>query len=264
MPIPEVPRVIYQKSALEEVICQLKFPSILKIGAEIPAEFQECIRQQFPLFEEKTQNLPSDLPPQIAEVILKKIQSNDNGKSYSFLTAERDWTVSLSSAFLALSTSNYIQWEGFKGHLKSSLESFNTIYKPSFYSRLGLRYRDVIIRSKLGLAGVPWSELLKDHISGILSEPNVKDEIIQLEKEFILNLGDDVGMVRVKHFLAKIKEDDEACYVIDADFFTDAKTEPENAIEKLNQLNSYAGRLFRWCIHDKLHEAMEPESPAQN
>ena len=77
----------------------------------------------------------------------------------------------------------------------------------------------------------------------------------------ILNLGNDIGMVRVKHFLAKLTNSSEDCYVIDADFFTDVNTEPNDAIEKLNQLNKFAGRLFRWCIKDKLHDAMEPRAP---
>ena len=37
-------RVIYAKRQLVEVICQLRFPEILKIEAHEPADFQDAIR----------------------------------------------------------------------------------------------------------------------------------------------------------------------------------------------------------------------------
>jgi len=257
VPIPESPRVIYNKPALEEVICQLKFPPILSIGANEPAEFQDKIRRQYPHYLEKSQDIPKEIPPQLAAVISHKLQAG--GKEYSFITEERDWSVSLTKDFISLSSQSYIRWEEFKKHFEEPLANFNSIYEPSFYSRIGLRYRDVIIRSKLGLADVPWSELLQKHIAGVLSEENVQDEVIHAEKTILLNLGDQVGKVRINHFLALVSETNEECYVIDADFYTDNQTEPNNAIEKLNELNSYAGRLFRWCIRDKLYVSMEPE-----
>jgi uncharacterized protein (TIGR04255 family) len=45
MTFPEdSPRVIYGRNPLEQVICQIRFPTILKIDTELPAAFQEQIR----------------------------------------------------------------------------------------------------------------------------------------------------------------------------------------------------------------------------
>ena len=55
MPFPEVKRIIYKKNPLDKVICQLRFPTILKIEKEIPAEFQERIRKEFPNYSESTE-----------------------------------------------------------------------------------------------------------------------------------------------------------------------------------------------------------------
>lgn len=41
-------RYQYAKSPLVEVICQLRFPTILSIGSQEPAAFQEAIRREFP------------------------------------------------------------------------------------------------------------------------------------------------------------------------------------------------------------------------
>ena len=48
MPFPEAKRIIYRKNPLDQVICQLRFPPILKIDAEVPAKFQDRIRGDFP------------------------------------------------------------------------------------------------------------------------------------------------------------------------------------------------------------------------
>ena len=40
-------RCIYENNQLGEVICQLRFPEILAIGANLPVDFQEAIREEF-------------------------------------------------------------------------------------------------------------------------------------------------------------------------------------------------------------------------
>lgn len=74
MPFPNSPRVIYRKNPLEQVICQIRFPSILRIDTEIPAAFQELVRSQFPLFEERQEGgieIPVELSEQLPREILR-------------------------------------------------------------------------------------------------------------------------------------------------------------------------------------------------
>ena len=47
------PRQIYQRNPLAEVICQLRFPEILSIGANLPVDFQEAIRDEFPQYQSR-------------------------------------------------------------------------------------------------------------------------------------------------------------------------------------------------------------------
>ena len=51
-------RVLYGKRQLIEVICQLRFPTILSISAKEPAEFQEAIRAEFPRYARNLEKLP--------------------------------------------------------------------------------------------------------------------------------------------------------------------------------------------------------------
>ncbi len=44
MPIPDFDRVIYRKPALTRVVCQLRFPPILRISAEEPRSGGPALR----------------------------------------------------------------------------------------------------------------------------------------------------------------------------------------------------------------------------
>jgi len=63
---PESERVIYEKAPLVQVICQLRFPQILRIESQLPVEFQERIRDAFPILEKTTASFPQPglVPPQ--------------------------------------------------------------------------------------------------------------------------------------------------------------------------------------------------------
>ena len=51
-------RYHYARSPLVEVICQLRFPTILSIGANEPAAFQEAVRRDFPRYMARQEQLP--------------------------------------------------------------------------------------------------------------------------------------------------------------------------------------------------------------
>ena len=54
-------RFHYARSPLVEVICQLRFPTILSIGANEPAAFQEAVRRDFPRYMARQEQLLLDL-----------------------------------------------------------------------------------------------------------------------------------------------------------------------------------------------------------
>ena len=52
------PRTHYEKTLAHEVICQLRFPTILSINNVEPADFQERIREDFPQYARMLVFLP--------------------------------------------------------------------------------------------------------------------------------------------------------------------------------------------------------------
>ena len=122
---------------------------------------------------------------------------------------------------------------------------------------------NVIQRSKLGLEEALWADLLKPQTSGIFSVQDMHGVVEECQTQTLIRFSDGSGSVRMSHGIAPNPDNkNEECYLIDNDFLTDKKTETDNASNVLNHLNRQSGRLFRWCIDERLHEAMGP-SPVE-
>src|SRR6266851_1582000 len=117
MSFPDSPRVIYTTNPLEEVICQLKFPSILRIDSEPPAGFQDQVRGGYPLLQENP-GLQLEFPANIAKMIVGDFPSISGNKVYQFSSVDGVWKIGLSREFVALSTSHYTRWEEFRSRLE--------------------------------------------------------------------------------------------------------------------------------------------------
>jgi uncharacterized protein (TIGR04255 family) len=254
MIFPESRRVIYEKNPLRQVICQVRFPAILRIVSEPPVDFQDRIRGEYPLFVEKreaTINLPEELSKKLPSEFLTA------ETAYEFASADEQWSVTLTRGFLALTSRHYERWEDFCQHLAGPLTALMELHSPPFFSRTGLRYQDVIKRSALELGEVEWEALLNPKLAGELSDKQIAAAIKKSQHEFQIEHNSN-GDVRIRHGLVRDDRSGEMCYLIDADFFTEERLECENARARLDEFNREAGRLFRWCISDRLHDAMGP------
>lgn len=254
MPFPNTPRVIYAQNPLDEVICQIRFPTILRIDAELPVAFQDSIRSVYPTFREKRgRQFDMPMPKEVARFL------NAEKEGYEFVSEDALWMVSLTKDFLALSTKGYVRWEGFLDRWLLPFRKLIEIYHPAYCIRVGLRYKDVIRKSNLGLKNEPWATLLNSYIAGELSAPEIPSENIELaSNELLINLGNKKGKVRIKHGLIIDEQNPGDGYLIDCDFFIESKTETNNVEETLAYFNRSAGNLFRWCISPRLHKAMVP------
>ena len=261
-PFPISPRVIYAANPLVEVICQLRFPAILRIDSELPVAFQERIRAQYPDLRERTDGipeLPGGVPRQIADLLRSSFAARKRAVGYDFVSPDGLWTVGLTREFLSVGTTRYERWEGFRERLAIPFHALLDIYQPSFFTRVGLRYQDLIQRTRLGLQGQEWASLLQPHIAGLLSASNLNADINATFAQTAIGFRGNLGQVTLRHGLVQAADGQETCYLFDADFFTDQRIENDDAYEKLDYFNHQSGRLFRWCIGNVLHDAMGPQ-----
>jgi uncharacterized protein (TIGR04255 family) len=265
MPFPITERVIYRKNPLRQVICQLKYPAILKIDVGMPADFQEIIRKDFPIFQENNEianlQLPEKFKHAIPQEMLGMLGSGGN-RQFQFKTQDESWVISLTKDFIALETSDYSNWEEYRGFLELALNALVDIYAPSFLTRIGLRYRNVIDRDELGLSDYSWHELLADFILGGLALPEIRDEILEHKGSTVVQLENNLGLAHIQHGFVQDKSETPSniMYLLDNDFYTTEETEVNNVIDKLENFNTTNRRLFRWCIKERLHGALEPKS----
>lgn len=262
MLFPESPRLVFKRNPLIEVICQLRFPTILEIASEEPAVFQNRIRESYPLYERDEGRIKLDLPPDIAQQIRDVMAALGNIKrpehmTHKFLSADSSRLISLNREFLAFTETQYDRWENFEEHFLNVESVMAEIYNPAFYTRVGVRYRDVIDRDPLELQDTPWDTLINGTLIGLLGKTEFRDEVEQLQSTVRLTLPDvDDGRVTIRHGLAN--REGRQVYMIDADFFTERRYAHDNVTGILRQFNNVAGNLFRWAITDRLRGALEP------
>jgi len=275
MPFPEAQRVRYGKPPLDQVVCQFRFPAILRIDSVIPVDFQERVRRDFPLFTEKSEQrlvrlsvavaggIEGQIAPEIESQIPSDVQRDvvqvSGNKNYEFISEDEKWKVNLTRTFVALSTQDYERWEGFKKQLDIPFKALTEVYSPNFLSRVGLRYVDIIKRSNMGLSNVSWDELLQPYVAGPLGSAQVASNLKSTESRYEVQLSDGESLVRVITRFVEAKGDGEVCFMIDSDFHTIGRMSVSDVMTKLDYFNLRASRLFQWSITPRLHQAMEPE-----
>jgi uncharacterized protein (TIGR04255 family) len=257
MTFPDTPRVIYEKNPLVEVICQLKFPPVLRVETELPAAFQELIRADYP-FLETADAAEAPIPPAILRLIQQSAPGLVQGRIYHFLSTDSEWKLTVSRDFIALSTTTYKRWEEFRKKLKDAVDAFVQIYSPAFFVRIGLRYRDVIPKSAEFLKGLDWPDILQPHILGELGPLELRNAIQHAARDVLVTLKNPLGQVRILHGLIRVPGDNDFSYSIDSDFFSEEKTDIEHAFEVLDGYHIEAGRLFRWFTTSSLQQRLGP------
>ena len=251
-------RFHYVRSPLVEVICQLRFPTILSIGANEPAAFQEAIRKDFPKYMTRQEQLP---PKVVKKGNATALEPQKPITNYHFISEDGRWKINLTQNFIALSTLSYQRWEDFAIRLDQALAQFIQIYQPAYFERIGLRYVNAVSRQRLGLEGQLWDDLIQSQYIGILGEPDVEEsEIAKCSLEVDTPL---VGGYRMKlrtgpGLVGGGKTDKEVKFVLDADFSTAGKMTAEAVPEKLERMHRFAVCFFQGAITKELHEAMGP------
>ena len=249
-------RVEYKHNILFEVIFQARFTDIMKISQEDPAEFQDIVRKEgYPEFELEVPLLAPGTPKEVESAV-----STD--KVFRFFSEERDWQASLSKNFIALScAANYINYEDFKGRLEKVLESFHRIYEPSYFTRIGLRYRNIANETFLGEIKTDIKDFIPEYIFPELSMSIARDRK-SLQKVSLFDDGD--VNANVVHFLSEVSGkfgkhqlENEESYIIDVDCFVESKIERINdVLTRCDLFKEITWNIFQWSITDELRKIM--------
>ena len=264
MPIPRSQRTVFRNNALAEVICQLRFPTILAVAAEPPAAFQDRIRALYPLYEQEASGLQLQLqgvPPEIASLMAQvPFPQPAADPVHKFLSEDHTRFISLKSDFVAFTETSYSRWEAFKEGILLAERAFRETRAPAFYTRIGLRYKNVISRKKFALEAQPWHELLQPHLTGLLGSRDLAQEVTDIRTVATIRVDQVPGArVTLRHGLVPEPDGSQQAYLIDVDFYTEERSTPQDAFRILDDFHSAAGDIFRWAIAPPLRLALQPE-----
>lgn len=253
-------RVRYRKNQLGEVVCQLRFPEILTIEANVPVDFQEAIRHQFPVYSVRKETPLPKLSGAPGSLHLEKQPQNNN---YQFVSADGVWRVNMTSRFISLACTRYTCWEDFAAKLDKPLAAFIQIYRPAFFERIDLRYLNFISRKALQLEGMPYRELIQPQYLGLLADEQVQETATTrctVDAEMAIR-GGCRAKIHAGPGLVKRAglQDQEPKFVLDLDLYMVGNMAVNLSAGALQTLHSQADSLFRGAITDTLHDAMEPD-----
>ena len=234
----------------------MRFPTILSINASLPVQFQEKIRKEYPYFEETNEEQNEvNIQPEEMKAHFRKIT---NIKNYAFVSMDRTIKINLTSTFISISTVNYSKWEEFSAEAKRIISIFEDEYHPAFYTRIGLRYIDVITKSKWNLEDRSWNELIKPHILGVVTPEResgtsgylCESEYSEMDSEFI----------HKSHLeFVHVNESKEISLLMDCDYFTGVETMSDVVWDKAEHLHNMSSCFIANAITELLNDAMEPE-----
>ena len=255
-------RYQYARAPLVEVICQLRFPTILSIGTKEPAEFQEAIRKDFPQYAARQEQLP---PKVVKKGNATALEPQKPITNYNFISEDGRWKLNLTQGFIALSTLSYTRWEDFATRLDRPLAQFIQLYQPAFFERIGLRYVNIFSRKALELEEEPWRELMAPAYLGVLAEEDVDESRaqkcsvdVELSLDSTCRAKIHAGPGLVKRNVPNAPQDPEVKFILDMDLYMGGQIDPRMAAGGLETLHGHSTPLFQGAITDKLHAALEP------
>ena len=249
---------VYEKPQLLEVICQLRYPTILSIDAKTPADFQDTVRASFPRYQLKLERVPG--PEGKTEEV----------RNHNFISADGTYKIAMTKNFIALSTMRYTRWEDFARTLDEPLGQFIRIYRPAYFERVGLRYVNAVSRQQLDLDGRRWNDLFQPQYLSVLDDDSIDEaSVAKCSVDLLLRLDERAGLklhagpgrvnraVQTPNGLQNV-QDPEVRFILDQDLYTNGQTQLPAVMDDLSALHAHADRVFSEAITDLLHEAMSP------
>lgn len=254
-------RYTYARSPLVETICQLRFPTILSIDAQDPAAFQEAVRQDFPRYAVREEQLP----PRVlnAGTPQQSLEQPQTIRNFHFISEDGLWKLNLTRNFLSLSTLRYTRWEEFAQRLDKPLAHFIQLYQPAPFERVGLRYVNAFSRKHLGLEGHPWNNLMEPPFLGPLDEEDIPEAAVtkcSLDLETSLDQGVRMKLHAGPGLLGDGKKDPEPKFILDGDFSLHGGIPADKVPEGLDIMHHYAVRLFLGSMTNLAFTALGPVS----
>jgi uncharacterized protein (TIGR04255 family) len=163
--VPYEESVRYDSNFIRAAVCEFRYPTLLELEENPPVKLQRLLRKRYPHYSRKRGVSVGDAG--VAPL----------GHRYQFESRSRDWTISVRASAVSLETSRYTEFEEFLDRVNELLSSAKNLLDTDFFTRVGLRYINVVSIDDSVLEG--WinakliSALLTNEL-GVLSQFNTE------------------------------------------------------------------------------------------
>jgi uncharacterized protein (TIGR04255 family) len=190
--IPLAPRFQLKNHQLAQVLCQIRFSTVLRINQDDAViSFQEAIRQTYPRYA-KQQGMAVLITPQGVQ------QQPAPVGQHRFDDSDGNFTVTLTPDFVALETRRYVDIDDFVARVVALAGAVEEHYAPAEIQRVGLRFIN-----ELRLAGADPKAEMREAISPALLGAVGSDELVAAVSgaQQILELTGEDSRMLVRHGL---------------------------------------------------------------
>lgn len=235
---PNVDR--YKRNFLRQAVCELRFPTIMEFGdPRPPAAFVTALRKEYPHLE-------------LANEVRIGIGSGATGSnnSHIFRSAKLNWTVSLKQSAVSIETTAYTEYANMRERVLRVVEAASKIIDADFFTRVGIRYVNVINSGVDPVQGWVNPVLVGPILSGAftgIQEYAGKLQLVAEDGGCLLQHG-----IRMKQEYSR-EEDIPPEYVLDIDTFRTEVKLSDTAVA-LDALHAQAFDIFDWSLGPQARE----------
>ena len=247
---PQKAEIRLNNPPLNEVVCQVKFPPVLRIGKESPSDLQEKVRDRFPQLEVE----------QAVQVQVPGIGSRGGptvhspAPVYRFKSPEGERSISLAIDFLAVSTNRYSHWDSFLQDLLFAWDAVQEVYKPPYLTRVGLRYVNEFGYANTGSRSV--EELISFFAPELTAQ--LRCNAWSDPDSMILQLLLTQNGTQLALRTAFGRGEHGPSFILDLDCFVEGRTSVESLWPQLTNFHENIYAAFRWCVSDSKLAAFSP------
>ncbi len=246
--IPKIDRELFPRTSIESVICQVRFDDILDLENNAPADFHRTINSRFPRVEE-------------GGVLQLRQGSPVTKRMWNFQSTDRQSSCNLRSDALTFQTSDYSNFEDLSKLLELGFNALSSIYSRKHVKRIGLRYVNAVIRTCAPGERINWKGWVNEELLPPLSFELGAADLGASHQSFNLTHPDGGTWVLQANisrgaFASKPAES----FRLDFDQFVEEETPIANALSIIANYNSWAYRVFRWSIGEKLVDCISSSS----
>ena len=152
----------YKLNFLKQAVCELRFPTLVELGdSRPPAAMVTALRKDYPHLELANQ------------VTIGVGTATGSSNAHLFRSSKLDWTVSLNQSALSIETTAYPGYPQMRERILRVVAAAAKIIDSDFFTRVGLRYINIIDVDEDPHEGWVNPELVQDRKSTRLNSSHI-------------------------------------------------------------------------------------------